>query len=41
MPGPYRVMEDCMGGIKERWAGGMYAAPTEETVRMVAGKDTQ
>ena len=28
MPGPYGAMENCMGGFKERWAGGMYAAPT-------------
>jgi site-specific DNA recombinase len=41
MPGPYGAMENCMGGFKERWAGGMYAAPTEEAVRLVAEKGTQ
>ena len=30
MPGPYRGMEDYTGDFKERWAGGMYAAPTGE-----------
>ena len=38
MPGPYRVMEDYTGDFKERWAGGMYAAPTEEEVKTGGGE---
>lgn len=38
MPGPYRVMEDYTGDSRKRWAGGMYAAPTEEEVKTGDGE---